>query len=112
MICGQASADRFVVSDKAAAGDAFELVVVDEPGIEQEGASGVVEGVDGIRGESECPRSTAHGPRSSKGQMITASPGDVPHDRDCADFAESDFPTPPGDPDRLDADGDGIACES
>jgi len=44
--------------------------------------------------------------------MITASPGDVPHDRDCADFAESDFPTPPGDPDRLDADGDGIACES
>jgi hypothetical protein len=37
---------------------------------------------------------------------------DVPYDRDCADFAESDFPTPPGDPDGLDGDGDGIACES
>jgi hypothetical protein len=36
----------------------------------------------------------------------------VPYDRDCADFAETDFPTPPGDPDGLDADGDGIACES
>ena len=35
----------------------------------------------------------------------------VPYDRDCADFAESDFPTPPGDPDGLDGDGDGIACE-
>ncbi len=34
------------------------------------------------------------------------------YDRDCADFAETDFPTPPGDPDGLDADGDGIACES
>jgi hypothetical protein len=33
-------------------------------------------------------------------------------DRDCADFAETDFPTPPGDPDGLDGDGDGIACES
>ena len=37
---------------------------------------------------------------------------DVPYDRDCADFPQTDFPTPPGDPDRLDADGDGIACES
>lgn len=33
-------------------------------------------------------------------------------DLDCADFAETDFPTPPGDPDGLDGDGDGIACES
>lgn len=44
--------------------------------------------------------------------------GEEPHqdtpsyDRDCADFAETDFPTPPGDPDGLDADGDGIACDS
>jgi hypothetical protein len=33
-------------------------------------------------------------------------------DRDCSDFSETDFPTPGGDPDGLDADGDGIACES
>jgi hypothetical protein len=32
--CGQAGADAFVVADEAPAGDAFELVVVDEPGIE------------------------------------------------------------------------------
>ena len=31
---GQAGADAFVVADEAAAGDAFELVVVDEPGVE------------------------------------------------------------------------------
>jgi hypothetical protein len=36
----------------------------------------------------------------------------VPYDRDCSDFSQTDFPTPPGDPDGLDADGDGIACES
>jgi hypothetical protein len=36
----------------------------------------------------------------------------TPYDRDCADFPETDFSTPPGDPDGLDADGDGIACES
>jgi hypothetical protein len=33
-------------------------------------------------------------------------------DLDCSDFADTDFPTPPGDPDELDADNDGIACES
>jgi hypothetical protein len=33
-------------------------------------------------------------------------------DLDCSDIPETDFPTPPGDPDGLDADGDGIACES
>jgi hypothetical protein len=34
-------------------------------------------------------------------------------DLDCADYyPETDFPTPAGDPDGLDADGDGIACES
>jgi hypothetical protein len=33
-------------------------------------------------------------------------------DLDCSDFADTDFPTPPGDPDGLDGDGDGVACES
>jgi hypothetical protein len=33
-------------------------------------------------------------------------------DLDCPDFAESDFAPTPGDPHGLDADGDGIACES
>jgi hypothetical protein len=30
----------------------------------------------------------------------------------CSDTTATDFPTPPGDPNGLDADGDGIACES
>lgn len=30
----------------------------------------------------------------------------------CSDTAATDFPTPPGDPNGLDADGNGIACES
>jgi len=38
-------------------------------------------------------------------------------DRDCADFpnqaaAQAAYDAVPGDPERLDADGDGIACES
>ena len=33
-------------------------------------------------------------------------------DRDCSDFSRRNFPTPPGDPDGLDRDNDGIACES
>ena len=33
-------------------------------------------------------------------------------DIDCGEIPARDFPTPPGDPDNLDADGDGIACES
>jgi hypothetical protein len=34
------------------------------------------------------------------------------YDLDCSDFPDSNFPTPPGDPNGLDSDGDGIACES
>jgi hypothetical protein len=45
---------------------------------------------------------------STPTEVPTSSGGDL----DCADFAETDFPTPPGDPDGLDGDGDGIACES
>jgi hypothetical protein len=30
----------------------------------------------------------------------------------CSDTSATDFPTPPGDPNGLDADGDGISCES
>ena len=33
-------------------------------------------------------------------------------DLNCADILDTDFPTPPVDEDRLDADGDGIACET
>ena len=32
-------------------------------------------------------------------------------DLNCSDFAHP-FPTPPGDPNHLDADHDGVACES
>jgi len=32
-------------------------------------------------------------------------------DKDCSDFNKKNFKTPPGDPDHLDADHDGIACE-
>jgi hypothetical protein len=32
-------------------------------------------------------------------------------DKDCSDFSKKNFKTPPGDPDHLDADHDGIACE-
>jgi hypothetical protein len=32
-------------------------------------------------------------------------------DLNCADIADTDFPTPPTDEDGLDGDGDGIACE-
>jgi len=32
-------------------------------------------------------------------------------DKDCSDFDKKNFKTPPGDPDHLDADHDGIACE-
>ena len=33
-------------------------------------------------------------------------------DLNCADIADTDFPTPPIDEDRLDNDGDGVACET
>jgi hypothetical protein len=33
-------------------------------------------------------------------------------DLNCADILDTDFPTPPVDEDRLDADGDGVACET
>ena len=33
-------------------------------------------------------------------------------DLNCADIADTDFPTPPIDEDRLDSDGDGVACET
>ena len=56
-----------------------------------------VQGTEGL----ESPSTPTEAPTYSGG-------GDL----DCADFAETDFPTPPGDPDGLDGDGDGIACES
>lgn len=33
-------------------------------------------------------------------------------DLDCSDYPTTDFATPHGDPNGLDGDGDGIACES
>lgn len=42
-----------------------------------------------------------------KGGRLNGGP-----DIDCGEIPARDFPTPPGDPDNLDADGDGIACES
>jgi hypothetical protein len=33
-------------------------------------------------------------------------------DLNCADLADTDFPTPPTDEDGLDGDGDGVACET
>ena len=42
------------------------------------------------------------------GASVSGGGGDL----NCSDFATTDFPTPPGDPNELDGDGDGIACES
>jgi hypothetical protein len=55
--------------------------------------------------------------QGTEGLESPSAPTEVPTysgggDLDCSDFSETDFPTPPGDPDGLDGDGDGIACES
>jgi hypothetical protein len=53
--------------------------------------------------------------QQSEGIASPSYEADVPSyegDLDCSDYAETDFATPPGDPNGLDGDGDGIACES
>ena len=55
--------------------------------------------------------------QGTEGLESPSTPTEIPTysgggDLDCADFSETDFPTPPGDPNGLDGDGDGIACES
>jgi len=41
-----------------------------------------------------------------------ASTSDYSDVVDCTDTTATDFPTPPGDRNGLDADGDGVSCES
>ena len=49
----------------------------------------------------------------SNGSGASPTETDRPGDQDCADYwPRTDFPTPRGDPDDIDADDDGIACES
>jgi Excalibur calcium-binding domain len=48
--------------------------------------------------------------------VLFAAPASASTDRDCPDFAtqaeaQAAYNAVPGDPERLDADGDGIACE-
>jgi hypothetical protein len=50
------------------------------------------------------------------GALFAASPMAIAQDKDCGDFAYQEeaqavFDAVPGDPNRLDADNDGIACE-
>jgi len=45
----------------------------------------------------------------SRSPEAGADDGDVVN---CSDTTATDFPTPPGDPNGLDGDNDGIACES
>jgi hypothetical protein len=46
------------------------------------------------------------------GGSETDGAGDYSDVVNCSDTTATDFPTPPGDPNDLDRDGDGIACES
>jgi hypothetical protein len=67
-----------VVADEASAGYAFEFVVVDEAGVEQEGLGCVVEGVERVGGERECPgfvgeKSEAAKPRDAGPQDVVAA---------------------------------------
>ena len=64
-------------------------------------------------------RTTAASGLFLAGAMMFASPASADHgtDLDCADFgsqgeAQAHFEAHPGDPDRLDADSDGVACET
>jgi hypothetical protein len=62
---------------------------------------------------SATPDEYYAGARSdSEPEYDAAAPNYGGGDVDCGEIADTDFPTPPGDPDGLDADGDGIACES
>ena len=64
-------------------------------------------------------RTTAASGLLLAGSLLVASPASADHgyDLDCADFAtqaeaQAHFLAHPGDPDGLDADDDGIACET
>lgn len=63
--------------------------------------------------ENEAPETTTESPEPTPTATIAAAPGE---DRDCPDFAtqadaQAALTAAPGDPERLDADDDGIACE-
>jgi len=68
-----------------------------------------------------CQTGTTPAPTPTPAPAPTPTPAPAPppppiDDRDCADFANQDaaqdyFNAHPGDPSRLDADGNGIACE-
>lgn len=63
--------------------------------------------------ETEAPGTTTESPEPTPTATIAAAPGE---DRDCPDFAtqadaQAALTAAPGDPERLDADDDGIACE-
>jgi hypothetical protein len=62
---------------------------------------GVAAGGAGDEGADDCSAEYS-------GACIPADAGDV----DCTELADSDFASVGSDPYRLDADGDGVACES
>jgi len=101
----QAEASRATAAQadtSRAQADAQALRELNEIPSEAEGHEGPSsEGVDGV----EYPS----GPGSLE---LTAYIANGIDDINCGDLAASNFPTPPVDEDNLDAEGDGIACES
>jgi len=57
------------------------------------------------------PRPTAR-PRPSRPSRPSAPSSPYSDVENCSDTSARDFPTPPGDPNGLDGDNDGVACES
>jgi hypothetical protein len=68
-------------------------------------------------GSGSSKASSSHSPSSASSHSSTPSRHSASTDRDCADFdsqqdAQDALDAAPGDPERLDADDDGVACES
>lgn len=59
--------------------------------------------------EPDTLRDTYQSPEADSGDSDAGGHEDIVN---CSDTSETDFATPPGDPNGLDRDGDGIACES
>ena len=68
--------------------------------------NGIGEGSPGCGNATAGASTGASSPAPGSGGGIPSGGGDV----DC-DQVDGPIPTPPGDPDRLDGDGDGLACE-
>jgi len=78
--------------------------------------NGIGEGTPGCEGSSASasasPAASASPPAASSASAgsVGGAPAPSGGDLDC-DQVDGPIPTPPGDPDNLDGDGDGLACE-